>query len=303
MKAEAEPRQTRNEALSAEQLARYWPLDPNITFLNHGGFGVCPWPVLHAQSEWRARMEREPVRFLDQELDGLLAVARARLGEFVGADPDDLAFVPNATTGINTVLKSLAFEPGDEILATDHEYNASLNTIANVAAQTGAIPVVAHVPFPVESPDQVVDAILGRASPRTRLAVISHVTSPTAVVFPIERLVGELASRGIDTLVDGAHAPGMLPSISMRSAPRTSPATPTSGWPLRKAPASSMFVATGRKSSIRWLLLMARTSSAPVARDSAWSSTGPARPIPPPISPLPPGSTFWARYCRVAGRS
>jgi isopenicillin-N epimerase len=192
-------------------LARYWPLDADVTFLNHGSFGACPWPVLHAQSEWRARMEREPVRFLDQELDGLLANARARLGEFLGADADDLAFVPNATTGVNTVLKSLEFQAGDEILATDHEYNASLNAMAQVAARSGARVVVAHVPLPIASVEEVADAILSSVSPRTRLAVISHVTSPTAVIFPVDRLVRELSGRDIDTLVDGAHAPGMVP--------------------------------------------------------------------------------------------
>src|SRR5687767_11543001 len=105
--------------LTPQQLARYWPLDPDITFLNHRSFGACPWPVLHAQSEWRARMEREPVLFLATALEGHLDAARARLGELLGADPDDLAFVPNATTGVNTVLRSLEFSSGDEILATD----------------------------------------------------------------------------------------------------------------------------------------------------------------------------------------
>jgi isopenicillin-N epimerase len=199
------------ERLTPEQLARHWALDPDVTFLNHGSFGATPWPVLHAQSEWRARMEREPVLFLDQQLDGLLAAARARLGEFLGADADDLAFVPNATAGVNTVVKSLEFEPGDEILTNDHEYNASLNAMAWAAARAGARLVVAHVPFPVASADDVAEAIIACASPRTRLAVISHITSPTAMVFPIERLVRELAERGIDTLVDGAHAPGMVP--------------------------------------------------------------------------------------------
>ncbi len=188
---------------------RYWPLDENITFLNHGSFGACPWPVLHAQSEWRARMEREPVVFLDMELEGHLDHARACLGEFLGADPDDLAFVPNATTGVNTVLRSLELRAGDEILTTDHDYNACINAIRAVTARVGGQAVIAKVPFPVQSDDEVVDAILASAGPRTRLAVISHVTSPTALILPIERIVKELASRGIETLVDGAHA-GMV---------------------------------------------------------------------------------------------
>src|SRR5687767_1908873 len=163
-----------------EQLARYWPLDPDITFLNHGSFGSTPWPVLHAQSEWRARMERDPVKFLDVELEGHLDRVRARLGEFLGANPTDLAFVPNATTGVNTVLRSLEFTAGDEILTTDHDYNACLNAIRETADTTGAKAVIAKVPFPPRSDDEVVDAILAQAGARTRLAVISHVTSPTA---------------------------------------------------------------------------------------------------------------------------
>lgn len=196
--------------MEARDFARYWPLDESITFLNHGSFGACPWPVLHAQSEWRARMEREPVVFLDVELETHLDRARARLGEFLGADPDDLAFVPNATTGVNTVLRSLDLRAGDEILTTDHDYNACINAIRAATDRAGARAVIANVPFPVQSDDEIVDATLAAAGPRTKLAVISHVTSPTALILPIERIVTELASRGIDTLVDGAHA-GMVP--------------------------------------------------------------------------------------------
>ena len=194
-----------------EQLARYWPLDPDVTFLNHGSFGSTPWPVLHAQSEWRARLERDPVHFFDEELERHLDHVRARLGEFLGADPADLAFVPNATTGVNTVLRSLEFNTGDEIVTTDHDYNACLNAIRETADRTGARAVIARVPFPPRSEDEVVEQILARAGPRTRLAVISHVTSPTALILPIQRIVSALAERGIDTLVDGAHT-GMVPT-------------------------------------------------------------------------------------------
>ena len=191
--------------------ARLWPLDPAITFLNHGSFGACPRAVLDAQARWRAELEAEPVRFLHRELEGRLAAARAALGAFVGADPEDLAFVPNATTGVNTVLQSLDFATGEELLVTDHGYNACRNAVERVAVRAGLRVVVAPVPFPVEGPDQVVEAVLGRVGPRTRLALLDHVTSPTGLVFPIERLVSELAARGVDTLVDGAHAPGLLP--------------------------------------------------------------------------------------------
>jgi isopenicillin-N epimerase len=188
-----------------------WMLDPDVTFLNHGSFGACPRPVLAAQTAWRDRMEREPIRFLARDLDALLATARAEVGAFLGADPDDLAFVPNATTGVNTVLRSLQFEPGDELLATDHEYNATLNALAETAARDGATVRIARVPFPLRDPGEVTAAILDSVTSRTRLLLASHVTSPTGLVFPLEEIVQELARRGVDTLVDAAHSPGMVP--------------------------------------------------------------------------------------------
>ena len=191
--------------------AGLWPLDPGVVFLNHGSFGACPTEVLRHQAALRAEMEAEPVRFLSRELDDRLDVARAALGAFLGADPDDLAFVVNATSGVNAVLRSRAFAPGDELLTTDHAYNACRNTLHYVAERAGAKVVVATVPFPVASADEVVQAVLARITPRTRLALVDHVTSPTALILPIERLTAELTARGIDVLVDGAHAPGMVP--------------------------------------------------------------------------------------------
>jgi isopenicillin-N epimerase len=191
-------------------IARYWPLDPEVTYLNHGAYGACPWPVLHDQSEWRARLERQPTLFMGTQLDALMDGVRGRLGDFLHADPDDLALLPNATTGVNTVLASLDFGPGDEILTTDHEYNAIRNACLRAATRAGAQVVVARLPFPVRSPKDALDAILDQAGPRTRLAVISHVSSPTALVLPVAEIVAELTERGIDTLVDGAHAPGMV---------------------------------------------------------------------------------------------
>jgi isopenicillin-N epimerase len=192
-------------------LARHWALDSSITFLNHGSFGATPRAVLEAQRGWRDRMEAQPVQVLARDLPALLAEARTSLGGFVGADPDDLAFVTNATGAVNAVVRSLRFEPGDELLTTDHEYNATINVLRHVAERDRARVVVARIPFPTVGPDDVVDAILAATTERTRLALLSHVTSPTALVFPVERIVAALAERGVETLVDGAHAPGMLP--------------------------------------------------------------------------------------------
>jgi isopenicillin-N epimerase len=190
---------------------RLWPLDPEVIFLNHGSFGSCPRPVLEFQQALRERMERQPVQFLVRELEGLVDQARATLATFVGAQPDDLVFVPNATAGLNTVLRSLTFAPGDELLVTDHEYNACRNALNFVAARGGATAVVIALPFPVRSHEEIVAAVLDRVTPRTRLALLDHVTSQTGLVMPLQRLVHELAARGVEALVDGAHAPGMVP--------------------------------------------------------------------------------------------
>ncbi len=197
--------------MSANPFALHWSLEPGLDFLNHGSFGACPIPVLAAQQHLRDEIERQPVEFFLRRLEPLLDAARERLAAFVGADPQGLVFVPNATAGVNAVLRSLRFEPGDELLTTDHAYNACRNTLDYVAQRHGARVVTAKVPFPLREPSQVVAAVMGAVGPRTRLALLDHVTSPTALVLPIAELVAQLEARGVDVLVDGAHAPGMVP--------------------------------------------------------------------------------------------
>jgi isopenicillin-N epimerase len=188
-----------------------WTLDPDVVFLNHGSFGACPLAVLQKQQEIRDRIEREPVDFYLRRLEPLLDQARASLAAFLGAAPEHLVFVSNATAGVNSVLRSLRFSPGDELLTTDHRYNACKNALLFVAGLSGARVVEAQVPVPVPGPERVVEAVMACVTPRTRLALLDHVTSPTGMIFPIERLIRELEARGVETLVDGAHAPGMLP--------------------------------------------------------------------------------------------
>ncbi len=191
--------------------ASHWTLEPGLDFLNHGSFGATPREVLADQQAWRQQMETEPVRFFGREAEGALDAARGALAEFVGADADDLAFVPNATTGVNTVLRSLALKPGDELLTTDHEYNAVRNAMDAVATAASARVVTVPIAYPGTTPEAVVAALLERVTPRTRLAVLDHVTSATALVLPVREVAAALAAHGIDTLIDGAHAPGMLP--------------------------------------------------------------------------------------------
>src|SRR5689334_23753574 len=179
-------------------------LDPEIVFLNHGSFGSCPKPVLDVQAQLRVRLEAEPVRFMLRELEALWDAARERLAAFVGADPQDLVFVRNASEGVSTVLASLTLAPGDEVLATSHGYNACNNAVRRVCERSKATAVFARVPFPLQSPQEVVDAVLAKVTPRTKVAVLDHVTSPTGLIFPVEALVKALAERGVPALVDGA---------------------------------------------------------------------------------------------------
>jgi isopenicillin-N epimerase len=156
-------------------------------------------------------MEAEPVRFLVRQLPALWEESRIALATLLHVDPTDLVFVRNATEAVNAVLRSLRFGPGDEILVTGHGYNACRNVAAYVAQRCGAKLTVAEVPLAVRGSEEIVDRVLAACTERVRLALLDHVTSPTALVFPIQRLVRELEQRGVETLVDGAHAPGMLP--------------------------------------------------------------------------------------------
>jgi isopenicillin-N epimerase len=191
-------------------LAQHWTLDPEVVFLNHGSFGACPTPILEYQSELRTRMEREPMRFFLTDLPGLLEDALEQTGRFLGADTTGLTFVNNATTGVNTVLRSLSFYPGDKLLVTDHAYPACRNALDFVAARSGLTVVVAKVPFPTSGPDEVFDAVMAACVPGLKLALLDHITSPTGLLFPMERLVPALQDQGVDVLIDGAHAPGMI---------------------------------------------------------------------------------------------
>jgi isopenicillin-N epimerase len=191
-------------------VGQVWALDPSVVYLNHGSLGSCPVPVLAAQRAWQDRMEASPIEFLLRDYLSKADHVRAVLGSLIGADPDDIALVTNATTAVNTVLRSLTFGPGDELLTTNHEYNACLNALDVTAERTGARVVRAVVPFPVTDPADVIEPIVAAVTERTRLALISHVTSATGIVFPIREIVAELQARGVDVLIDGAHAPALL---------------------------------------------------------------------------------------------
>jgi isopenicillin-N epimerase len=199
-----------------------WALDPAITYLNHGTVGAPPRRVLAAQQAIRDEVEKQPSRFILRETAKLnhellrpgpsrMRLAAAQVAEFVGARSEDLAFVDNATTGVNTVLRSIPFAPGDEILVTDHTYGAVAITASHIARQHGATVRTATFPAPGAAPEAYVEAIGAALTPRTRIAVLDHVTSDTALVLPLARMAARCRAAGVPVLVDGAHAPGAIP--------------------------------------------------------------------------------------------
>jgi isopenicillin-N epimerase len=196
-----------------ENLAALFLLRPDVTFLNHGSFGACPRPVFEEYQRWQVQLESQPVAFLDpaRGLSGWMRDARVALAGVLGTGPDNIVGVTNATAGLNIVAQSLDLRAGDEILTTDHEYAALEKTWAYVCRKTGAKVVVVKVPLPLEREEDFTDTVLAGMTERTKVLFLSHITSPTALVFPIERAVAEARARGIWSVIDGAHTPGHIP--------------------------------------------------------------------------------------------
>ena len=190
---------------------KYFQIDPSIHFLNHGSFGACPIPVFETYQSWQRRLERQPVLFLGREHDALLEESRLALGDFLHAHPEDLVYIPNATHGVNIVARSLALQPGDEILTTDHEYGACDFIWNYVCARSGARYIRQPIPLPIRQEDEILEQFWMGVTPRTKVIYLSHITSPTALRLPVEAICQRARQDGILTLIDGAHAPGQIP--------------------------------------------------------------------------------------------
>jgi isopenicillin-N epimerase len=246
----------------ARHWQQFWALQPDITYLNHGSFGACPLAVLEVQQQLRLQLERQPMDFLSRELEPLLDDARQKLAAFVGAPAEDVAFVPNATTGVNAVLRSLSLssipsarlQVGDQIVTTSHTYNACRNALDYVASYARLEIIVADVPFPLESPQQVTTTVMNCVTPRTKLALLDHVTSQTGLIFPLAELISLLRSRGIDTLIDGAHAPGMIP-LDLEALGATYYTGNCHKWLCAPKGAAFLYVQRDRQAAIRPLTI------------------------------------------------
>jgi len=191
-------------------LRQLFLLDPAVTYLNHGSFGACPRPVFQTYQEWQLELERQPVDFLDRRAPGLMTEARASLAEYVGCGADDLVYFPNPTTAINMVARSLKLGVGDEILTTDHEYGAVDRTWRFICSRRGARYIRRAVPLPIPEDEAFIEHFWSGVNEHTRAIFISHITSPTAIQFPVEEICVRAREAGLLTIVDGAHAPGQI---------------------------------------------------------------------------------------------
>lgn len=194
-----------------QSIEDYFLLDPDIVFLNHGSFGATPKPVLDAYQDWQLRLERQPVFFFGSEFDGLMEESRKVLGKYLHADADDLVYIPNATHGVNIVARSLDLKPDDEVLTTDHEYGACDHTWDFICGKSGSKYVHQLIRLPVHLEQEVVEEFWQGVTPRTKVIYLSHITSPTALRLPVEKICQRARHAGILTIVDAAHSPGQIP--------------------------------------------------------------------------------------------
>ena len=248
-----------------------WLLDRKVAFLNHGSFGAVPRCVFVEQTRWRLRIEAEPVELLGRRAAALLEQARMPVGQWLGMAASDFGFVTNATEGINAVLQSITLRPEDELLTTTHVYHAVRQSMKHAARRAGAGYREIEIPLPVQSAGQVADLVLSGMTPATRLLVVDHITSPTAIIFPIERITAECAARGVDVLIDGAHAPGMVP-LNVPATGATYYAGNLHKWACAPKGCGFLWVRPDRQSAIHPLIVSHYLGEG-FAREFGWQGT------------------------------
>ena len=197
--------------IRGNKFSKHWFLDEETIFLNHGSFGATPKIVLEEQRRWQLLVEKDPVKFFEERAPEALINSRKAIANLVNCDYNDLALIENATSGVNTILRSLNFEKGDEIIVPNHAYQACRNTIDYVAKKSGAVVIVCEIPFPISEKQIIIDNIMQCVTEKTKLAMIDTVTSPTGLLMPFKELVDLLESKGINVLLDAAHGIGMIP--------------------------------------------------------------------------------------------
>jgi isopenicillin-N epimerase len=240
-------------------LLRHWTLDPALTFLNHGSYGSVPVAAQRAQAELRERVERDPVRFFKVDLELLMDGVRERLGQLLNCPPADLAPISNATHALCTIVAATDLRRGDEVLVTDHEYGSLFNELERVCARTGAVVVRAKVPFPIASPQEVLERVAASFTPRTRLVAVSHITSASSLIFPAGAIIRECHARGVDVVLDGAHSPGQIP-VDVRALAPTYFVTSGHKWLCAPKGTAFMYVRPDKQRLFRPLALSSRAN-------------------------------------------
>ena len=192
-------------------MRKHFLLSQDVTFLNHGSFGACPKPVFEKYQYWQRELERQPVQFMAEAIYKHLKSARDSLGNFIGCNGDDLFFVPNPTTGVNTIINNLDLSPGEEILSTDHEYGALIRGWDSISKKTSARFIKREIPLPCTTHDDFIEYFWEGITEKTKVIFISHITSSTAMIFPIHEICRRSREQEILTIIDGAHVPGHIP--------------------------------------------------------------------------------------------
>ena len=226
-----------------------WSLEDDVVYLNHGSFGPSPRCVQEARRQWSQRLESQPMDFFLRQLETHLDAATSQLGEFLGADPEDLVFLDNATFGMNVVAASVKLGPEDEVLLTDHEYGAVQRIWRMATNRAGAKLTVATLPLPLTSATEVVEELFRQVTERTKLIVVSHVTSPTAVIFPVAEICRRARARKIEVCIDGPHALAMLP-VNLRKLDCDYYAASCHKWLSAPFGSGFLYVAKRRQASI-----------------------------------------------------
>jgi len=192
-------------------LINEWSIDTNYLFLNHGSFGACPINIIEKQQYYKLELEKQPLRFMVRLLPELIEKSKQKLADFINTSNKNIVFVRNATTGVNTILNSLNLTHEHEVIITNHIYPACKIAINYFAEKKGFVVREAEIPFPIKNEDTIIEKIAEKISSKTRLIIVDHIASPTALLFPVEKIINHFQQQGIDCLVDGAHAPGSIP--------------------------------------------------------------------------------------------
>lgn len=256
---------------SYSPLIKNWTLDQSVTFLNHGSFGATPAKILKLQQKLRTRLEAEPVHFMIREMEPMWYEARKITAEFLGCKPQNLVFVKNATMGVNTVLHSLHLEKGDEIIMTNHEYGACVNTVKWYAAKNGCNIRIAEIPYPLSSEEDVIEAVMKAVTSKTKFVLLDHITSATGTIFPVEKIVPLLKERGIEVMIDGAHAPGML-DLNIEKTGADYYTGNCHKWICSPKGSAILYVSEEKKSKIKPLQI-SHTYDKPVTEEEKWAGS------------------------------